>query len=59
MIVGWQFADHMRTDLVLDALRMALARRSPGADARRQGLNDLDPRPRLTNRRFTNSPTAS
>ena len=32
MIVGWQFADHMRTDLVLDALRMALARRDPGAD---------------------------
>ena len=24
-IVGWQFATHMRTDLVLDALRMALA----------------------------------
>jgi putative transposase len=24
-IVGWQFAAHMRTDLVLDALRMALA----------------------------------
>jgi transposase InsO family protein len=21
-IVGWQFASHMRTDLVLDALRM-------------------------------------
>jgi putative transposase len=32
MIVGWQFADHMRTDLVLDALRMALARRKHGAD---------------------------
>jgi transposase InsO family protein len=31
-IVGWQFADHMRTDLVLDALRMALAQRGPGAD---------------------------
>ncbi len=31
-IVGWQFAGHMRTDLVLDALRMALARRSHGAD---------------------------
>lgn len=24
-VVGWQFASHMRTDLVLDALRMALA----------------------------------
>jgi transposase InsO family protein len=32
MIVGWQFADHMRTDLVLDALRMALGVRRPGAD---------------------------
>jgi transposase InsO family protein len=31
-IVGWQFAAHMRTDLVLDALRMALTRRRPGAD---------------------------
>lgn len=31
-IVGWQFASHMRTDLVADALRMALARRDPGAD---------------------------
>jgi putative transposase len=31
-IVGWQFAAHMRTDLVLDALRMALARRAAGAD---------------------------
>jgi transposase InsO family protein len=31
-IVGWQFASHMRTDLVLDALRMALTRREHGAD---------------------------
>jgi putative transposase len=31
-IVGWQFASHMRTDLVLDALRMALHQRAPGAD---------------------------
>ncbi len=31
-IVGWQFAAHMRTDLVLDALRMALAVRTPGAE---------------------------
>src|SRR6185312_1641826 len=31
-IVGWQFASHMRTTLVLDALRMALARREAGAD---------------------------
>jgi putative transposase len=32
MIVGWQLATNMRTDLVLDALRMALTTRSPGAD---------------------------
>jgi putative transposase len=32
MIVGWQLATSMRTDLVLDALRMALCTRQPGAD---------------------------
>jgi putative transposase len=32
MIVGWQFEAHMRTDLVLDALRMALTSRELGAD---------------------------
>jgi putative transposase len=31
-IVGWQLAANMRTDLVLDALRMALGLREPGAD---------------------------
>ena len=31
-VVGWQLAGHMRTDLVLDALRMALGRRQAGAD---------------------------
>jgi len=31
-VVGWQLAAHMRTDLVLDALRMALGQRRPGAD---------------------------
>jgi putative transposase len=31
-IVGWQLASHMRTTLVLDALRMALARRRRGAN---------------------------
>ncbi|MGH2987922.1 MAG: DDE-type integrase/transposase/recombinase, partial [Solirubrobacterales bacterium] len=31
-VVGWQLASHMRTDLVLDALRMALGTRGPGAD---------------------------
>jgi putative transposase len=32
VVVGWQLAAHMRTDLVLDALRMALGMRGPGAD---------------------------
>jgi putative transposase len=31
-VVGWQCASHMRTTLVLDALRMALSRRRHGAD---------------------------
>lgn len=31
-VVGWQLASHMRTDLVLDALRMALGQRDHGAD---------------------------
>jgi putative transposase len=31
-VVGWQLASHMRTDLVLDALRMALGAREHGAD---------------------------
>jgi putative transposase len=31
-IVGWQLAPHMRTDLVLDALRMGLGQRESGAD---------------------------
>ena len=31
-VVGWQLAPHMRTDLVLDALRMVLGQREPGAD---------------------------
>ena len=30
-IVGWQFASHMRTELVLDALRMAIHQRDPVA----------------------------
>jgi putative transposase len=31
-IVGWQFADHMRTSLVQDAVQMALGTRERGAD---------------------------
>ena len=30
-VVGWSMADHMRTELVEDALKMAVARRSPEA----------------------------
>ena len=31
MVVGWSMAGHLRTELILDALDMALARRRPGA----------------------------
>ena len=31
-IVGWQFAAHLRSELVLDALQMAIHHRGPGAD---------------------------
>ena len=31
-VVGWQLASNMRTTLVLDALKMALGQRKPGAD---------------------------
>jgi putative transposase len=31
-VVGWQLATHMRATLVMDALRMALTQRRPGAD---------------------------
>jgi transposase InsO family protein len=31
-IVGWAMADHMRVDLVLDALHMAIARGKPGKE---------------------------
>ena len=30
-IVGWSMADHMRSDLVVEALNMAIARRAPEA----------------------------
>jgi putative transposase len=30
LIVGWSMATHMRSSLVVDALKMALARRRPG-----------------------------
>jgi putative transposase len=40
IVVGWQLAGHMRTTLVLDALRMALGLRAPGADFRLIGHTD-------------------
>jgi putative transposase len=39
-VVGWQLASHMRTDLVLDALRMALGTRQLGADFALVGHTD-------------------
>ncbi|WP_443074394.1 DDE-type integrase/transposase/recombinase [Streptomyces sp. NBC_01462] len=41
MIVGWQLATHMRTDLPLDALEMAAARHQEGLGS------DSSQRPRL------------
>jgi transposase InsO family protein len=47
MIVGWQFAEHMRADLVLDALRMALHLRGPGADVQLVHHSDAGGQPEL------------
>jgi len=52
MIVGWQLATHMRTDLVVDALKMALGLRGPGADVELVHHSDRGSqyrRPRLAN----------
>jgi transposase InsO family protein len=46
-IVGWQLAPHMRTDLVLDALRMALSRRRAGADVELVHHSDAGSQPGL------------
>ena len=46
-IIGWQFASHMRTDLVLDALRMALTRRQHGADVELIHHSDAGSQPGL------------
>ena len=46
-VVGWQFASHMRTDLVLDALRMALHQRGPGADVELVHHSDRGSQPRF------------
>src|SRR3954452_1888520 len=46
-VVGWQLAPHMRTTLVLDALRMALGQRRPGADVARVHHSDRGSQPGL------------
>jgi transposase InsO family protein len=46
-VVGWQFASHMRTTLVLDALRMALAQRGSGADVQLVHHSDRGSQPGL------------
>jgi len=52
-IVGWSMADHMRSDLVADALRMAIGRRRP-----RQGTAAPQrPRPSVCQRRLPASTT--
>jgi len=49
-VVGWQFAQNMRTTLVLDALRMALTRRQHGADL--QLIHHSDAGSQYTSRSF-------
>jgi putative transposase len=46
-VIGWQLAGHMRTDLVLDALRIALGTREPGADFGLVAHTDRGSQPRL------------
>ena len=46
-LVGWQLATNMRTDLVLDALRMALGLRCPGADVALVHHSDRGSQPEL------------
>ena len=46
-VVGWQLATHMRTTLVLDALRMALGTREHGADFRLVAHTDRGSQPGL------------
>jgi putative transposase len=46
-VVGWQLASNMRTDLVLDALRMALGSREHGAEFRLVAHTDRGSQPGL------------
>ena len=43
-LVGWSIADHMRTDLVADALRAAAAEQTPGSELRSHSTPQLRPR---------------
>jgi transposase InsO family protein len=53
-VVGWQLAGHMRTDLVLDALRMALGTREHGAALALVHHSDAGSQPAsITRRRST------
>jgi transposase InsO family protein len=54
-IVGWQLAAHMRTTLVLDALRMALGQRSAGADVALVHHSDRGSQPATTTASFSRS----
>jgi transposase InsO family protein len=47
MVIGWQLAANMRKTLVLDALRMALGLRAPGADVELVHHSDAGSLPRL------------
>jgi len=47
MIVGWQLAAHMRSDMVLDALKMAIGIRGPGANVGLVHHSDHGSQPRL------------
>ena len=57
MIVGWQLACHMRTTLVLDALRMALSLRAPGADFQLVAHTDQGSQPNTPQRTTPRSST--
>ncbi|HWD86109.1 MAG TPA: IS3 family transposase [Solirubrobacteraceae bacterium] len=46
-VIGWQLASHMRTTLVLDALRMALGTRRPGAEVQLVHHSDRGSQPGL------------
>ncbi len=51
MIVGWQLADHLRTELCLDALEMASWRRRP--DPQRGLIHHSDRGSQYTSLRYT------